>query len=213
MIELKSYLEKDWSEPIEEAFENGVAYAPHFLDSKTLSQLQDLVRRLKPSRNPFSERSRLSFQKSAGNGPLLLPWSGREESKTLPVRILGEIGERMGDYTNKFPTLANWKPNILSFLYYDKDVKTPIHKDLKTLLGLGMTFTILGEGVFSVMKTPHTDPFASWNTKPGDAVFLRMTGLNPDISYEDEIFHRVDAPTRGPRASVVIRQGPDKSSL
>ncbi|HEY4481501.1 MAG TPA: hypothetical protein VI489_01470, partial [Candidatus Brocadiaceae bacterium] len=190
-----SFAERDCSKELEEVFQTGAAYLPGFLDPDTLFALQTMFKKMDPSNNSYVREHDFMT-------PIEIDWRNDPVGK-LPYKITGKLGEYIRKYGKDYPALSVWKPNMFLPLYYKGSAWIPPHKDRGKLFGIGITLTVQGEADFSVFESANQPPFAVWRTKPGDAVFLRMEGLNPNVTYKNEIFHSIGpALTETPRISV-----------
>lgn len=197
-IESPLFREVNTERHLDRAAEVGASYIPVFLNEDALSKFQDLChyldyQKVDEHHEQFEEHYYVA--------------------KEVPPRVKGEIRSLseevrkvMAAHGGRFPVLEQWNPNdFVTQLYYQSSF-IGSHRDHKVNKGLIVVFNIQGEADFEISNERYGEPIATWRVRPGDAMILRATGLNPNLQGHPGIFHSITgALTQEPRISIGLR--------
>ncbi|HVZ11670.1 MAG TPA: 2OG-Fe(II) oxygenase family protein [Patescibacteria group bacterium] len=194
-----TFEEKDYAAHIREVYETGASYVPDFLTPQALVYLQNLVGELEPFIVQARNNTSTFYVADWDIADVSLKFRMGSATTALTDLIKAEGRE--------FKSLSDWyvtDPFVLR--YYDDTLVMP-HRDHEEYQQIGVTVSIAGLADFHTHNEEDGKPVNTWRVKPGDAVFLRMSGFNPNVPYDREIFHSVGAPlTSEPRTSIAFRK-------
>lgn len=192
--------QRDYPAHIREMYETGASYVPGFLQPKALKFVQNLVTDLESYIVPAENK--------AGSNYHIVDWGKLDFVQYMPILfVMQQVSDLVVSEGREFDSLSNFGFNEAPILrYYDDSLVKP-HRDHAGYEQVGVTVSIQGRADFHIHQEEDGPPVSTWRVKPGDAVFLRMTGFNPNIMREEEVFHSVGAPlSKNPRTSIAFRQ-------